>query len=537
MVKGNTRQAGSRYAPRPSAAAPVTSPRKHSTGASTASLQYMIITVGICLVLGVQFLMIKNPHLLKDSLQETTLEGFLEASKVSVSLSTPGRVLSSSDIQEYMKSNQIKESGYERIKFYVDRDPQPLRHLQFEDLTIPEQTPQQPMQTAFQEAHVVTRASWFPYGKTCKETCCAQPVAISLDQEERRIVNAVDGQDLADVLLLGHGIPGFQEFAATELTHDIVPCLRPGAVVHADSYETPIRRWFEDYRPNVTVPYVLITSRTDGGCPIKQWNKQLDSDPLLQAWYGINPDYGLGAKHAKFRGMPLGLAGNLYRQQPFLNMLLKARNFTNPFGGDKTRWTNATMWEQAKDTTPILYVQIGLHNAALHRQTPFTMACGGRTMEPLDSISCQHANRSNPVMLRDVYKTAAKYPFGLSPPGNGRDCFRTYELLMHGIIPLVVATPEYDELFRDLPVIQLKGWDYSQQELLKIMRDYVISPAFLENTFEEAWKRLFFSYWRRKVLEDTGRLKEIVRDDNGREYYTAWIYTQHKAPYIPPNLK
>ena len=434
------------------------------------------------------------------------------------------------EIATHLKAARVRQSGAEVVRQYIGVDKEPLRHLRFSDLDLPPIDIKDPvMNTAFQESTVISQAPWFPQRRFCEETCCAEAVAISLDQDDTRIINAVDGPDLADLLLYGHTPPSFHQFAARELTHEVIPCLRPGVVIHADSYRGPITRFFEEYRPNMTVPYVFITSKTDGATPITFFKDRLDTDPLLTAWYGINPTYDTGANHSKYRAMALGLTGNKFRQQPDLNLLMKARNYANPFGGDKSRWTNETLWKTATDTTPLLFVKFGLHINALHREIPFNMACQNRTMKPLDDISCTIDTGANP---RQTYTAAAKYLFGLSPRGNGKDCFRTYELLLNGVIPIVNAQPEYDELFKDLPILQLDHWNYNQTDLLKLMHDYVTSPEFLDNTFDAGWERLFLRYWRRKVLEDAGRLNEIVTDDQGREYYTGWVYSLHKKPHI-----
>jgi hypothetical protein len=291
----------------------------------------------------------------------------------------------------------------------------------------------------------------------------------------------------------------------------------------------PITRFFHEHRPNMTVPYVLITSKTDGETPIQYFSNRLDNDPLLQAWYGINPSYATGAHHPKYRMMPLGLTGNKYRQHPDLDLLMKARNYTNPFGGDKSRWTNLTTWLQAKDTTPLLFVKFGMHENALHRDVPFNMACANRTMEPLDDISCNLQKGANP---RQTYTAASKYLFGLSPPGNGLDCFRTYEYLLNGVIPVVLRQPEYNELFVDLPVLQLRHWNYTQKQLVKKMKNFVFSSEFLDNTFDAGWERLFLQYWRHKVLKDAGRLDQIITDPQGNEYFKAWQYTLYRPPLI-----
>jgi hypothetical protein len=111
-------------------------------------------------------------------------------------------------------------------------------------------------------------------------------------------------------------------------------------------------------------------------------------------------------------------------------------------------------------------------------------------------------------------------------------CCRTYELLLNGVIPIVEAQPEYDELFKDLPLLQLPNWDYSQKELIQAMQDYIFSPAFLDNTFDAGWERLFLKYWRHQVLHDARRLDEIILDPDGNPYYIAWQYTISKPPFI-----
>ena len=56
-------------------------------------------------------------------------------------------------------------------------------------------------ETAYRKATVVKQAPWFTPKKVCKETCCAETVAVFLQQDEHQIINTVDGLDLADVRL------------------------------------------------------------------------------------------------------------------------------------------------------------------------------------------------------------------------------------------------------------------------------------------------------------------------------------------------
>ena len=110
------------------------------------------------------------------------------------------------------------------------------------------------------------------------------------------------------------------------------------------------------------------------------------------------------------------------------------------------------------------------------------------------------------------------------------DCFRNYELLLLGVIPVVVDSYGFTEpggMWEDLPAVVVDSWDLSQKELLQALQSYVRSDKFLSADFNRGWERLFLGYWRRRVLKDAGREKDVVRDpDSGRQYYLAWKYTQ-----------
>jgi hypothetical protein len=60
----------------------------------------------------------------------------------------------------------------------------------------------------------------------------------------------------------------------------------------------------------------------------------------------------------------------------------------------------------------------------------------------------------------ELYKTFTQYRFGLSPPGNGVDCHRTWEMLFFGMIPIIHSSP-MDVLYHkfDLPVVLVKDWN------------------------------------------------------------------------------
>lgn len=152
----------------------------------------------------------------------------------------PPAKASPQELQEFLKQSILTEEAKDYVRNYDTQNTnenQPLRHLRFADLILPEVPPGTPlMTTAHSQSTLVAQAPWFQEEKICNTTCCAQAVAISLKQDETRIINAVDGPDLSELLLYGNTLMPFHKFAAHELTPEVIPCLQPGVVIHADSY-------------------------------------------------------------------------------------------------------------------------------------------------------------------------------------------------------------------------------------------------------------------------------------------------------------
>ncbi|EJK70677.1 hypothetical protein THAOC_07944, partial [Thalassiosira oceanica] len=64
----------------------------------------------------------------------------------------------------------------------------------------------------------------------------------------------------------------------------------------------------------------------------------------------------------------------------------------------------------------------------------------------------------------------ASYKFAISPPGNGIDCHRTWEMILVGVVP-VVRRSEIDSVFGRLAddgaVLLVDGWDEVDEALLE----------------------------------------------------------------------
>mmetsp|Transcript_30461 Transcript_30461/g.46738 ORF Transcript_30461/g.46738 Transcript_30461/m.46738 type:complete len:501 (-) Transcript_30461:577-2079(-) len=393
-------------------------------------------------------------------------------------------------------------------------------------------------ETAYNQAHVVSnQTSWFTPKKLCQEKCCAETVAISLQPDSQKIINTMDGFELADVAIQQYRLPEHAKHQASILHEDMLPCLQPGTVFQLENHGSILDYFFQKIRPNITVPYVIITSRSDADSPYTH-AQELEKDNLLLKWYGTNPRPTL---HSNVKPMPLGLSIH-HNQERILKSYLEVTNFTNPFR-HKDRWLSSSSTPSPNHVSPAdIFVQFSVHNLATNRQVIWDILCGNNSNtsalrnnpnninNKMDNVSCV----SEAFETMDVYAAASQYLFAVSPPGAGYDCYRTYEWLLLGVIPIVMERPPSSQkLFEDLPVVFMPREDMydndpvrGYQKYSKAIQNYTQSEAFLNSTFEDGWNRLFLQYWRRQILHDAGRRDQhILQDDHGNAYYQAWRYT------------
>jgi len=373
-----------------------------------------------------------------------------------------------------------------------------------------------------------------------KQSCSVERVAIPLEQDEHNIINTLDAHDLADVTLQHYASSGHLEFFGNSLTPEMLPCLLPGTIISIDNHISAQEYFWSKLRPHIQVPFILVVTESDGNTPEHRWGSTIKDDPLLLKFYGTNPDYkvvnGVEGLRDKYVPMPLGLA-KFHRQTPYLYNYLKLHNFTSPFH-DLSRWTDRL--DELKDPNndnlnEVLFVKFNVHQYARHRAVLHDKLCkdkNGVEIQTKDGISCS-SKRADP---HETYNASSRYLFGISPPGAGWDCYRTYEMLLTGVIPLIDARPGSEELFQDLPVIHVpelvQNTTRTRAEFRAIMADYVESDAFRHNNFTQGWDRMFLQYWRQRMLRDAaGRDKEILTDPNtGKQYYQAYRYTSTKRP-------
>jgi hypothetical protein len=381
--------------------------------------------------------------------------------------------------------------------------------------------------TAYARASVIKQASWLPHRRMCKDTCCVETVAISLDQDKQQLMHCRDGYDLADIHMPQHDLYPTRKntvrFHASNFNEKLLPCLVPGTIISLDNTWDMVQYFFEKMRAKIQVPYVLVTGATDSGSP--HYGDDYMGDPLLMGWYGMNPEFeprpdSSFKEHVeKFHPLKLGLSGFNHPQERFMLPFQKINNFANPFL-DKSRWNLSKV---ELDFDKDVFVKFGNHWLP-HRQALWESLCPNTTV--FNTTSCGSA--ADAVAVDAVYADMSRYRFGVSPVGVGWDCYRTYEMLYLGVIPIVEERGIFTHLlFEGLPVILVPNLreGTTRQDILDAIHNYITSDAFQNASFDAGWERLFFEHRRHQVLKDSGRDREILVDENGRKYYQAYHYT------------
>jgi len=84
--------------------------------------------------------------------------------------------------------------------------------------------------------------------------------------------------------------------------------------------------------------------------------------------------------------------------------------------------------------------------------------------------------------------------FIFSPPGTGWDCYRTYESLLVGTIPIVLNTnTSFDNLFSHLPVLLVDSYEQVTESFLRDSYEILRTKSFKYDVLK-------VSYWKEKLL-------------------------------------
>lgn len=204
-----------------------------------------------------------------------------------------------------------------------------------------------------------------------------------------------------------------------------------GDLVYVRGYSICLNEFLK-YLPLIKHRFILITHNSDDTLPGPY--EFLLNDPRLIAWFTQNKG---SIEHLKLHALPIGIACNYwhYGDPEVLTEIL-----TKPHGSGIKHYVyvnfKAQNNPQARD-----------HVLDYFKDKPF---CSFTDAKP----------------WREYLLDLADSKFVLSPPGNGLDCYRPWEALLFGKIPIMIST-SIDCLFDDLPVIIVNDWTQITEEFLE----------------------------------------------------------------------
>lgn len=200
----------------------------------------------------------------------------------------------------------------------------------------------------------------------------------------------------------------------------------------------------------------------NGDLPVdEKYEKYVDRFPK---WYGQN----VVAKHSKFIPIPIGLENDYVTNSVEKKHVL----FDTLKNSDSINYKK------------IMYVNHNIGTNPKERKRPYEIfeTNDWLTIEGCIGYSYQ----------KNYYNKILEHAFILSPPGNGIDCHRTWEILYLRRIPILKRFGKTEELYADLPVVFINDYEEINFDFLNTKLDDIKSKKF---NFE----KLKFNYWEKLV--------------------------------------
>ena len=248
--------------------------------------------------------------------------------------------------------------------------------------------------------------------------------------------------------------------------------VKPGDIVFVRDFKT----YFKQKHQEITVPYFILTHGEFRDKFKKKYLKYLEDDRIL-AWFTIHP---IAIEHERVIPLPLGVVQhkkNHDRQkQTHENfMKLRARN------KEKLLYMNFTEWHMPFRT----------RIRKIFEDKPF----------------CTYAKRCS---FEKFMTDLASHKFAVSPPGLGPDCYRVWECVMVGTIPIVEHS-YLDYLYEGLPVLFIDDWEEVTEEFLNRKYREMTAKIYSQKTLSmEHWVDVIDSVRKKFWPSDAGPFRPLL---------------------------
>jgi hypothetical protein len=291
----------------------------------------------------------------------------------------------------------------------------------------------------------------------------------------------------------------------------IAPEIGNADIVHIKTDCLPL--FLSEVLPHTGGPVVLVTGDSDYA-PINDHLHLLDHPKIIH-WFVQNCDWP--GRHAKLTRIPIGVDNPKYtkldKRLGFMLATLGGRNrlelsFTRNDMGDQlclqqVRDELKTAFAQ-KETRAMCTFHFNQKFIPNFREIPDRLLA----YELLkDSPSCAFEKRRIPQV--ECWQMHDRFAFELSPHGKGLDCFRTWEALALGCVPIVKAS-SLDPLYEDeaFPVVIVQSFSEVTPENLKRWQ-HAHADAFGPDLL----MKLSNGYW----VERIKKTARVWRRDHGQQ--------------------
>ena len=213
-----------------------------------------------------------------------------------------------------------------------------------------------------------------------------------------------------------------------------------------------IPHFYNTILPNITDKFILVSGDCDETIPNDLYNKMdvegfLNHNMLIK-WYCQN---WIGS-HAKVEIMPIGLN---YHTMTYQNSVWGSK--TSPLDQEKLLINIIKKSQHFSKRQIKCYANF--HFAISTRY-------GSDRTNAIKNIPTS-LMFYEPVKINRLHTwlVQSKYAFVISPAGDGYDCYRTWEALCLGCIPIIKKNA-ISKLFMELPVLIVNDWTDVNEELL-----------------------------------------------------------------------
>jgi hypothetical protein len=231
------------------------------------------------------------------------------------------------------------------------------------------------------------------------------------------------------------------------------------SVIFATPYG--IEKFLEQEHPKIKNPYIMITNCYG---PVFKYTDTIN-DPKIKAWFGNANSNAI--TFDKFTLIPLGL----FATEEVFN---RRAQFTQTFEQFRARQKDKLLYMN-------FFVHKGQHVEVAGREALFNK---------FKNETYCHTVVLNPTWRKPFleYMDDMSYcKFTLSPQGDMDDCYRHWEAIMVGSIPIMHRCA-LDKIFDDLPVIIVDDYEEINENFLNAKYEEIHNKSYNIN-------KLYMQYW------------------------------------------